>query len=170
MQYTWLLFKVKELAFTVRISHLHACLHACMYVFYMLLNYFILYISRWSNNNNSKLVSSDTNAHYQLLLQINSNGIISFDEAVISFEAEPFPLPDLKVIAPFWADVDTTGIGTVWYRDTSDTKLLDRARSDILRNPVLFPDIDLQNFFPTSLLIATWDHVGYYDQHTDKVC
>lgn len=103
-------------------------------------------------------------------MQINSNGIISFGEEVTAFQPDPFPLPNIKVIAPFWADVDTTGIGTVWYRVTSDAVLLDRARSDVLQNPILFPGVDLQNFFPTLLLIATWDHVGYFDQQTDKVC
>ena len=58
----------------------------------------------------------------------------------------------------------------MWYRVTSDAELLHRAKNDVLQNPILFPDVDLRNFFPTLLLIATWDHVGYFDQQTDKVC
>ena len=57
----------------------------------------------------------------------------------------------------------------MWYRETSDPELIARARSDIMRDPLLFPEVDFSTFFPTSIFIATWDHVGYYSQHSDKV-
>ena len=63
------------------------------------------------------------------------------------------------------ADVDNVlGNGNVWYRLTSDSTLLSRAKSDI---PVALSG---QNFNPQYLFIATWDQVGYYKQHIDKVC
>ena len=69
------------------------------------------------------------------------------------------------IVAPFMADVDNSiGDGRVWYRMTSDAALLLRAKSDI---PVALSG---ENFNPKSLLIATWDKVGYYQQHIDKVC
>ena len=69
------------------------------------------------------------------------------------------------VIAPYWADVDTTGTGVVWFRETSNASLLNRVRRDIQDAFVN------QRFFePTTLFIATWDHVGYFFNHTDLVC
>ena len=96
---------------------------------------------------------------------MNNNGDISFTVAVSSFTPDPFPLSgDLELIAPYWADVDTTGTGVVWYRQTGDSALLNRARDDIR---AAFTALDF--FTPSYLFIATWDHVGYFDSHTDKV-
>ena len=95
---------------------------------------------------------------------MNNNGDISFTTAVSSFTPDPFPLSgDLELIAPYWADVDTTGTGVVWYRQTGDSVLLNRARDDIR---AAFTALD---FTPSYLFIATWDHVGYFSSHTDKV-
>ena len=66
------------------------------------------------------------------------------------------------IIAPFWADVDTRGIGDIFYRQTNDTTHLIRATSLI---QLAFPAV--KNI--TDLFIATWDNVGYYRQNTDKV-
>ena len=99
------------------------------------------------------------------ILQVNNNGDISFTARVSQFTPESFPLSgDLALIAPYWADVDTTGTGTVWYRETADAELLARARNTIQS---AFNNQD--SFSPTYIFIATWDHVGYYNSHTDKV-
>ena len=100
-----------------------------------------------------------------LLPQVINNGGISFIEQVSAFTPEPFPLERLlPLIAVYWADVDTssstTSGNTVWYRETADPSLLERAKIDIAF---------FGNFVPTYLFIATWDHVGYFSQHTDKV-
>ncbi len=65
---------------------------------------------------------------------INNNGNISFDTAYSTFTANSFPDSTFKMIAPFWADVDTRGAlsGLVYYKVT-----------------------------PTSMIIK-WDHVGYF--------
>lgn len=66
------------------------------------------------------------------LLQVNNNGVISFTRAVSTFTPEPFPLGNgLQLIAPYWADVDTRGTGQVWYRETDNRHLLDRAQREI---------------------------------------
>lgn len=84
---------------------------------------------------------------------------------VSQFTSQSFPLGDGRMlIAPYWADVDTTGTGTVWYRQTSDAVLLSRARREIR---AVF--VTHMNFEPTMLFIATWDHVGYYNSRTDLV-
>jgi len=62
-------------------------------------------------------------------MQVNNNGLLSFLQGVSQFTPEAFPLAgDRKLIAPFWADVDTRGIGTVWFRITTNSSLLARAR------------------------------------------
>ena len=92
-------------------------------------------------------------------LQVNNNGDISFDTSVGTFTPETFPLANnLQLIAPFWADVDTTVAGNVWYREaSSERSLLQRARDEIRRALA-----SQEDFQPTFLFIATWDHVGSY--------
>ena len=96
---------------------------------------------------------------------MNTNGIISLDNWFTAYFAEPFPLNDtVKVIAPYWADVDTTGTGQIFYRQSTDPSLLARASSDIKAAYPL-----LQNDVITHLFIATWDAVGSYYGGTDQV-
>ena len=97
---------------------------------------------------------------------MNNNGLLSFGAGIGQFTPDGFPLGDgRRVIAPFWGDVDTRGTGTVWYRETTDTSLLLRAR-----NEVRTAFVNQMSFEPERLFIATWDHVGYYNSHTDLVC
>lgn len=78
---------------------------------------------------------------------VNTNGNISFGNAVSTYSADAFPLPDpsgtdaRKLIAPFWADVDirNQASGLVYVRRT-----------------------------PTHVIIK-WDGVGYYNSQSDKV-
>ncbi len=71
---------------------------------------------------------------------INNNGSISFDAPHGTFVPDSFPTIFYKMIAPFWADVDTRNLqsGLVYYKITA------------------------------THMIVTWDHVGYYDKHADK--
>jgi len=63
-------------------------------------------------------------------------------------------------------DVDTRPAsgGFVYYRQTTDATLLTKARNQVR---ALFSAFS--SFTPTFLFIATWDHVGYYNRHTEKV-
>jgi len=74
------------------------------------------------------------------------------------------PLYQHNFVAPFWADFDITGTGNIYYRQTTNPELLDRATREISD---AFPVSE--EFSITSLFIATWDAVGYYYQGTDKV-
>ena len=78
----------------------------------------------------------------------------------------PSSLPryDLKFVAPYWADVDITGTGDIYYRQTTDRSLLARATSEIR---TAFPEYDHNNI--TNLFITTWHAVGYSNGNTDKV-
>jgi len=78
----------------------------------------------------------------------------------------PRALPNIseRFIAPYWADVDTTEIGQIYYRQTNKSALLARATSEIQRAFTTSENLNV-----TNLLIVTWDTVGYYDRHMDKV-
>ncbi len=71
---------------------------------------------------------------------INNNGNISFGNGVSAYTPDSLNTEtSAPMIAPYWADVDTRGTGTV------------SLRTDI-----------------PNQAIVTWDNVGYFDQHTDK--
>ena len=102
--------------------------------------------------------------------------MISFDQPISEYTPDPFPFDDgltsaaedLQLIAPYWGDVDNRGMkgGTVWYRESDAQEILDRARDDIR---AAYGEARDSNFAPRSVFIATWDHVGYYNQNFDKV-
>ena len=96
-------------------------------------------------------------------MQVNDNGIISLD---VGYNlCTPLPLPlRVQIIVPYCADVDTREVGTIYYRQSSDPDLLNKAANDISKG---FPMS--QNVTVTNLLIATWDAVGYYSHKSDKV-
>ena len=60
-------------------------------------------------------------------------------------------------IAPFMDNVDIGRFGRVFYRQTTNATLLQRACDQLQE---LFPSSG--NFTPTTLFIATWDRVAEY--------
>ena len=98
-------------------------------------------------------------------MQVNANGVISLGGRYTTSTPRSLPLTGTyKIIAPYWADVDTRGTGNIYYRQTTDPILLARATSEIR---AAYPMS--QNLTITNMFIATWDSVGYYYRHTDKV-
>ena len=97
-------------------------------------------------------------------LQVNNNGNISPGGPFGQFIPQVFPNSFFPLIAVYWADADTQPEdgGFVWYQIITSSDLLQRALDDISLAYPSAPDIDY-------LLIATWDHIGYYNLHTDKV-
>ena len=81
-----------------------------------------------------------------------------------AYRPQPLPLSGTHFIAPYWADFDLRGTGKIYYRQTKDPILLARATSEIQVAFRLSYRVAV-----TNLVIATWDAVGYYNQHTDKV-
>ena len=99
---------------------------------------------------------------------MNTNGLLSFGAPVNSSPTEPFPLAGPSLVAPFWSDVDTSGTGEIFFRQDntiSDFALVENVTADIRR---AFVD-DFGNFTPTSVFVATWNQVGYYNGNTDLV-
>jgi len=98
-------------------------------------------------------------------VQVNNNGIISFANSFGQFNPSRFPRNFTDaLIAPYWADADTSenGSGTVFYRETTNPTLLQRASREI-------QDGLSMSFLPSHLFIATWDSIGYYLRRTDRV-
>ena len=61
----------------------------------------------------------------------------------------------VPLMSVFWSAVHTQwGGGVVWYRQTTDDILRQKALADIQRAYPAVSSIDY-------LFIATWDHVGY---------
>ena len=90
--------------------------------------------------------------------QVNTNGILSFQTAFTSATPRMFPLSaNISLIAPFWSDVDIARFGNIFYRETSNTTLLQRAQDQLQG---LFPSS--HNFTPTTLFIATWERVAEF--------
>ena len=102
---------------------------------------------------------------------MNNNGVVSFDTAVPGFTPTPFPITGSALLSPYWGDVDTRGTGNVYHRATSDSGLLASVSQEIRS---IFTEFEAPNtvtpFVATYLYIATWDHVGYFSSHTDRVC
>ncbi|MES2737686.1 MAG: nidogen-like domain-containing protein [Verrucomicrobiota bacterium] len=76
---------------------------------------------------------------------VNNNGNITFDAALPSFSPSNIATLGVKIIAPYWSDVDTrpAASGVVSYGQGTVNGRAAWA--------------------------ATWDHVGYYSQGTDKL-
>lgn len=75
---------------------------------------------------------------------ININGNVSFGSDFQTYTSVGFPTSLAAMVAPFWADVDLAG-------STSNPRW----------NKVYY------KVTPTALYV-NWDHVGYYNDHTDK--
>ena len=117
------------------------------------------------NNQSIKEYRMKRRMYIFVLMQVNDNGVISFGSRYNVRTPLSLPLNGTdKIIAPYWADVDTRGTGKVFYRQTTDPALLARATSEIRE-----AFSNSENITITDLLIATWDNVGYYNQKSDKV-
>ena len=83
---------------------------------------------------------------------MNTNGVISFLSQVSQFTPDPFPLGnDRRLIAPFWADADTTNGGVVYYRETQDLAIRSRVSDEIRKYFVRH-----RRFTAKWVMIVTW--------------
>ena len=98
-----------------------------------------------------------------LIIQISSNGIISFGSGFPSYGATLFPNVNNPTVfnsylaAPYWSDIDGRIFGEVWYEThtsgqsaTSNT-LLERV-SNLVRS-----EQGLSSFQGTWMVVATWN-------------
>ncbi|XP_071476500.1 uncharacterized protein [Diadema antillarum] len=95
-------------------------------------------------------------------LFVNNNGLLSFLVRVGQFTPDSFPLGDSRrLIAPFWADVDTNHGGTLWFREVlrlSQNEAMFEEADNIIRSVFVY----MRQFTSSWLYIATWDRVAFY--------
>ncbi|NXW60451.1 NID2 protein, partial [Eurystomus gularis] len=97
-----------------------------------------------------------------LSLQVGTNGVISTQDfpRETQYVDDDFPT-DFPVIAPFLADLDTSGNrGNIYYRQDDSPDVLDQAVGYIQAG---FP-YTTGSFAPTNTFIATWEDVGAYQE------
>ncbi|XP_041834846.1 nidogen-2 isoform X3 [Melanotaenia boesemani] len=95
-------------------------------------------------------------------LYVATNGIISAQDLPMEkqYVDDGFPT-DFPVVAPFLADIDTSGgRGQIYYRVTETPSVLNRVAQEVHRG---FPDA---NFTPTHAVVATWENVAAYEEQT----
>ncbi|TKS83231.1 Alpha-tectorin Precursor [Collichthys lucidus] len=91
-------------------------------------------------------------------LYVNNNGVVSFNVQVSQFTPEAFPLSDSRsFIAPLWADVHNGIRGDVYYRESTEPEILERATQDVRKYFKNRP-----TFTATWVFIATWHQVTFY--------
>ncbi|XP_071601251.1 nidogen-2 isoform X2 [Heliangelus exortis] len=93
-------------------------------------------------------------------LYVGTNGIISTQDfpRETQYVDDDFPT-DFPVIAPFLADLDTSGDrGNIYYRQDESPDVLDQAVGYIQAG---FPSTT-GSFLPTNAFITTWEDVGSY--------
>ncbi|XP_024150167.1 nidogen-2 isoform X2 [Oryzias melastigma] len=92
-------------------------------------------------------------------LYVATNGIISAQDLPMEkqYVDDGFPT-DFPVVAPFLADLDTSGgRGQIYYRVTETPGVLNRLTWEVSRG---FPDA---KFAPTHAVVATWENVAAYE-------
>ncbi|RMB98530.1 hypothetical protein DUI87_24744 [Hirundo rustica rustica] len=95
-------------------------------------------------------------------LYVGTNGVISTQDfpRETQYVDDDFPT-DFPVIAPFLADLDTSGDrGNIYYRQDGSRDALDRAVGYIRAG---FPR-SAGAFVPTDAFVATWEDVGAYQE------
>jgi len=80
-------------------------------------------------------------------IHINNNGNLSFGAGFSTFTSTGFPVNNIAMVAPFWADVDTRN-----------------ANSGV----VSYKYVDGNGDSSIDTLIVTWNNVGYYNAQGDK--
>uniref|UniRef100_A0A8C5WEH6 NIDO domain-containing protein n=1 Tax=Leptobrachium leishanense TaxID=445787 RepID=A0A8C5WEH6_9ANUR len=97
-------------------------------------------------------------------IYVNNNGFLSFDRPMSDFTPRAFPLQSGgPILAPFWADVDNEITGSIYYHQSTDPHLLERATFDV-RSYFNYPRFTAQWAF-----VATWDNVTYYGAVSNEV-
>lgn len=106
-------------------------------------------------------------------LQVTTDGYLALNHLTNRFASEIKPFPskgDGAIIAPYLADADTSGVGDIYYRHITDPtdSTLKAINKDI--NESNFKEFTGVGFSAKMAIIATWDQVGYFHSHSDKVC
>ena len=105
----------------------------------------------------------------QSILFVNNNGNITFTSPLSDFTPFVFPSGN-KIIAPYFADVDTGGPPDVSGDGLDDVYFSERTnQSDLIAISTIVNKAFGGAFAATGAFVATWDHVGYFASHVDKL-
>ncbi|XP_053547103.1 sushi, nidogen and EGF-like domain-containing protein 1 [Bombina bombina] len=96
-------------------------------------------------------------------LFVNNNGVISFSTPVSQYTPDAFPLKNGTFVTPFWGDVDNDLAGLVYFRESTDSNLMERISKDMDKH---LPNL---HYLSTWAFVATWDKVAYYGSASKKV-
>ncbi|XP_055837806.1 nidogen-like isoform X2 [Episyrphus balteatus] len=98
-------------------------------------------------------------------LYINTNGILTFTKEFPEYLNQEFPA-NIPSIAPFFANVDTSA-----QNDSTIISLFESHHREKLQkaNELVRIIVSDNAFEATTLYVATWENVGYYDNQTDKL-
>jgi len=89
-------------------------------------------------------------------IRIYNNGYVSLGGGVTGgYTPRPFPFRGAPMIAPYWADVDTRGTGSVYYKSSTSSSDLNRAAG-------LISSTYRTSFRPNRVYVVTWYRVGAY--------
>lgn len=97
-------------------------------------------------------------------LQVNTDGILTFNSEFASFMNIPFPL-DHAAIAPFYSNVDTTDSNdttAIIFYESQDQDILQNATELIRQN-----FNEASDFEASSIFVATWENVGHFKSKND---
>ena len=93
------------------------------------------------------------------MMQVSTNGVISFQSGFTDFVVSSFPTSSVPLIAPLWADFDFRDReGNVFYRVAEDEATLKRAREMLLD-----ANQDISEFIPTFCVIVTWSEATLFN-------
>ncbi len=122
-----------------------------------------------SDSTTSSMVSSYNYrlSNYCTCMQMSTNGLISFNDPFLSHIVMPFPrssAPLLPLIAPLWSDFNFRETGTLYYRVTNDSTILNRISQEI---EIL--NSDFTSYQPTQAVIVTWFQATSNQNDVDEV-
>ena len=89
---------------------------------------------------------------------VNVNGGISFGQRISQYTPDCSPLPaQLRMIAAFWADIDTRSVGDIFYRQTTEAINTRKISIEIQSALTQTGGINIKWLF-----IVTWVNVTYF--------
>jgi hypothetical protein len=98
---------------------------------------------------------------------VNTNGNITFNAALPTYTASPFPIASQPMIAPFWADVDIRRPGSGPFSSCRDGPA---GGGDGTRGCSGMDESENMVWWhiQPGRIVITWDRVGYFACHTDR--
>jgi len=97
----------------------------------------------------------------QRTIIVNTNGHITFEQGVSTYTPHTFPFSNSPhMIAPFFADIDIRNGGSIWYRQTEDRDVLEKANQWIISTHRA--DCEYREFNASWAFIVTWYDVAFF--------